>query len=83
MQDIQEELLINGWRFVREDRVGASGAPEELYTAAQVAEMAHVSARRVYQLMDEGIIGYVIPNGCTKPRLVKRSEYERWTGLST
>ena len=43
--------------------------------------MSHVSIRRVYKLMDSGELSYVVPNGCTKPRLVSRSEYERWVGL--
>ena len=57
-------------------------APEAVYTPEQVAEMAHLNVKRVYRLMREGVIGYVVPNGCKRPKLIPKSEYEKWIGLS-
>ena len=81
---LPDVMTINGERYVRESSIepAASAAPETLYTAAQVAEMASVGVRTVYALMERGVIRYVVPNGCERPRLVPRSAYERWVGLA-
>lgn len=61
---------------------GQPREPEPVYTVAQVSAMSHKSRGEIYRLMGEGIIEYVVPNGCTKPRLVTKSAYERWMGIS-
>lgn len=81
----RDVMTIDGERWVRESSIphAASSAPEELYTARQVAQMAHVSVRTVYTAMERGTLPFVVPNGCERPRLVRRSAYERWVGLAT
>lgn len=84
MTEPPSTLSVNGVTYVRQDMVPAPkqpDAPEQVYTAAVVAKMSGVGVRTVYNLMDKGVIQYLVPNGCERPRLVKRSEYERWLGL--
>ena len=60
---------------------GPPQGPEPVYTVSQVAAMSHKSRGEIYRLMGEGVITFVVPNGCTKPKLVPKSAYERWMGL--
>ena len=81
-----DEIEVNGRAYVAKDRIverasAEPSPPEPVFTAAQVAEMSNTSARTVYSLMDRGVIAYIVPNGCERPRLVTQSEYERWVGL--
>ena len=81
-----DEIEINGRAYVAKDTIAERASagplpPEPVFTAAQVAEMSNTSARTVYSLMDRGVIAYIVPNGCERPRLVTQSEYERWVGL--
>lgn len=80
-----DEVVINGREYVARDTLGkSSGAQpvEEVYTVEQVSRMSGVSKRTIYSLMDRHVLPFTVPNGCERPRLVRRSAYETWIGLT-
>lgn len=81
-----DEIVVEGRAYVARDamRAPAEQPPvEEVYTARQLSSMTGVSLRTIYSLMDRDVLAYTVPNGCERPRLVRRSEYERWVGLTS
>ena len=81
-----DEITVNGREYVAKDKVpkpSERARVEELFTVTQVSKMSGVSRSVIYSLMDRGILAYVVPNGCERPRLVPRSTYEDWVGLSS
>ena len=86
--ELPSVIDLCGTEYVRGDvvaelreQLSQRTGPEPVFTAAQVAEMSGVSKRTIYNLMDKGIIAFIVPNGCTKPRLVTQTTYEKWIGL--
>ena len=80
-----DEITVSGREYVAKDTIcrdaGTEGV-EEVFTVEQVSEMSGVSKRTIYSLMDRHVLAYTVPNGCKRPRLVRRSEYERWMGVT-
>ena len=70
-----DELTINGVLYVR-----AGAQPSEMLTAAQVAQMAHKDVHSVYAAMNAGLLPYSVPNGCKRPRMVRRADAMAWIG---
>lgn len=82
---LPDEIEVNGRLYVARDAIPAQAttAPvEEVFTVEQVSRMSGVSKRTIYSLMDRDVLEYTVPNGCERPRLVRRSVYERWVGLT-
>lgn len=80
-----DELVINGREYVAKDTLEKPSTDppvEEVYTVEQLSQMTGVSKRVIYSLMDRHVLKYIVPNGCTRPKLVRRLEYEKWIGLS-
>ena len=83
---LPDEMEINGRLYVAKDTLSPEVVQvpvEEVFTADQVSQMSGVSKRKIYSLMDKNVLAYIVPNGCERPRLVRRSVYERWVGLTT
>jgi hypothetical protein len=80
MASLPKTLDICGIEYVRRDSI-EERAHEELFTVDQVAEMSHTSKTTVYDCIKRGALIGRAPNGCEKPILIKRSDYESWVGL--
>lgn len=83
---LPDEIVLNGRKYVAEDVIpkAAAQAPvEEMFTVEEVSRMSGVSRRTIYSLLERRVLNYTVPNGCVRPRLIRRTEYERWVGLTS
>lgn len=80
--DMPSELVVNGVRYVRADECQRQGPTpiERWYTVAELVEMSGFSKSEINAAIRDKRLDARAPNGGTRYRRVRESEWRRFTG---